>query len=298
MDPSYTLLFPQELPKYLGCEFVWGEKDIWDDVALIRLPIPRQVNELASKKELHDWLSRMLVCILYNGDFRPMPGRIDMPTNMVGFFRLLAYLHQVGFPAHWLGDFAQLLVSDNLITDAKPYLNDLPIKASYSRSFSNPAKVHLASWQAELEVIIASSRPALPFSLTLSPNYPTSNDIRIYTAKVQALSRTLTIWGPPPSPFTKTIGLIFYKPRKGITGEFLAGNVLQIMEGNPLIKDSEVQIMLSQERVDLPNGEVAWKMSRQWFDKMRAEGWSMVVYRDDTRSAGKSFLYCLCSKMG
>ncbi|KDR74060.1 hypothetical protein GALMADRAFT_269552 [Galerina marginata CBS 339.88] len=287
---SYTLLLPQDLPRILGCEIINPGRTAFDDIALQQLSLPRSLDQLASKKELHNWLAHLLLCTLCNGIPRHPPARIDLPNNLNAYLHVLVHLSRVGFPSHWIGDFLQSLVSNNLITDLQPYLGRTPIPKSEIRNRkSSPRKVNLEAWQAELQVMLALTIPALPFTVALPPDYPQFSDIQTFKATVRPIDlkkhRLANQWAVLVSGFTKTIGLMFYKPTKDIDADFLAQRISAIIEGDRDVRDAQVQILLSQESVDLRKGELSWKLSRAWNEKMKKEGWFLAAFRTDLRVA-------------
>ncbi|KAF8962201.1 hypothetical protein BDZ97DRAFT_1130396 [Flammula alnicola] len=278
---NYTLLHPRDLPRFLGGNLMDGNSSPFGDIVVTPLPLPRPLDELASKRELHAWLADLLLCILCNAPSLPSP-RIELPNNLTAFFQVLIHLHRVGFPAHWLGDFVQYIVSDNLVTDATPYLGLLPVPPNEPRKRKVARKVNLRVWQANIEVILASVQSALPFAVSLPQDYPTLQDIQTYKARVKPrdFSRD-PLRGPLSSPFIRSIGLLFYAPNPTFDAEQLASRISRLLEGDPDLRTMQVQIMLSQESVNLRTGEISWKMNQQWYKKMQREQWKMVVYRTD-----------------
>ncbi|KAF5319697.1 hypothetical protein D9619_008661 [Psilocybe cf. subviscida] len=280
---SHALLHPIDFPRFLGCEVIYTRMQTWDEMALKAMPLPRQIHRLASKKELHDWLARLLLCILRNGEYRGAPTRVPMPANLGMFFHLLVHLCRVGFPAHWIGDFVQALVSNTLLTDARPYVGQLPITSEYIQQKNPVIKVNLSPWRANLEVIVASTKASLPFAVSLPPEFPTFADIFLYSARITPA--LLMPWMDTFSEFTNTLGMILYKPHGAVNGDSIAWSIAHIIDGRSTIKGAEAQIILSLEQVNIAKGEVSWRMSKQWYDKMRSEVWTMVIYRDDSHAA-------------
>jgi len=245
---------------------------------------------LASKAQLHRWLSHILLCILCNGIPLSPPKRVDLPNNLNSFFGLLVHLSKVGFPSHWLGDFVQMVLSDRLVTVVKPYLGRLPIPPSEKLNVNAARRIHLDAWRAELEVILATVGPALPFFVEIPKEYPTFDEIRTYKAAVQPIDLQqhpyFRYWAPLSSPFVMTVGLLFYEPNQDFGAEDFAHQVSMILEGEPDISAAQKQIMLGADNIDLRKGEIRWKMSRMWYEKMKKEGWKVATYRTDLTIAG------------
>ncbi|KAF8878264.1 hypothetical protein CPB84DRAFT_1794242 [Gymnopilus junonius] len=265
-------------------------KNAFDDIALKRLPLPLPFDQLVRPKELHTWLAQLLLCILYNGRPHHPPHRVDLPGNLNTFLNTLVHLQRVGYPPHWIGDFLQFILSDNLVTDVQPYLGTTPIpKMEINRRTAVPRKVHLGAWQAELEVMLALTMPALPFAVSVPRVYPTLSDISTFKATVEPIDLSYHplahVWKVLISGVTKAIGLMFYRPTQGIDTTFLARQIPGIIEGERDVRHAQVQIMLSQESVDLLKGEISWKMSQSWYGKMKAEAWCMAAYRTDLKVA-------------
>ncbi|KDR74056.1 hypothetical protein GALMADRAFT_250787 [Galerina marginata CBS 339.88] len=283
---NYTLLRQDDLEKFLGCSLVVSDRSMFGSKqALLPASLPRPVSMLASKAALHKWLSHLLLCIVCNGIPLPPPRRVDLPNNLNAFFRLLVHLHRVGFPSHWIGEFVQMVVSDSLITNMNPYLGRLPIQKSAGNNTTASRKVYLNAWQAELELIFAISGPALPFFVAIPKHYPSLDDIHTYRATVKPIDlerrRFFPHWAPLSSPFVMTAGLIFYEPNENFGAELLAHQISFILEGDPDFTAVQKQIMLGVDHVDLSKGEVRWRMSKKWFEKLRKEKWEMAVYRTD-----------------
>ena len=255
-----------------------------------RLPLPLPQEQLASRSELHTWLAHLLLCILCNGSPRHPPHRIDLPGNLNTFLHVLVHLYRVGYPPHWIGDFLQYFISDTLVTDVQPYLGKTPIsKSEIGNRKPTARKVHLGAWRAELEVMLALTLPALPFAVLLTPGSPSFSDILAFKANVKPINLIrhplAPMWKVLIAGVTKAIGLVFFNPAKGWTADFLAGRIPDILEGG--LDDHDVQIMLAQDRVDLLTGEISWKMSRSWYERMKDEGWCMAAYRTDLKVAGE-----------
>lgn len=254
------------------------------------LPTPRPLEQLASKAQLHRWLSHILLCILCNGIPLSPPKRVDLPNNLNSFFRLLVHLSKVGFPSHWLGEFVQMMLFDRLVAVVKPYLGRLPIPPSEKVNINAARRIHLDAWRAELEVILATVGPALPFFVEVPKKYPTLDEIRTYRAVVQPINLRqhpyFRYWAPLSSPFVMTVGLLFYEPNQDFGAEDFAHQISMILEGEPDISAAQKQIMLGADNIDLQKGEIQWKMSRMWYEKMKKEGWKIAAYRTDLTISG------------
>ncbi|KIM41915.1 hypothetical protein M413DRAFT_71143 [Hebeloma cylindrosporum] len=291
---NYALLLPRDFPRILGCEVTNPHKSCFDDIALVRLPLPRPLDQLATKKELHTWLSQLLLATLRTPNSSPAPGRVDAPNNLTAFLHVLCHLHLVGFPSHWIGDFWQSVISNNFVTDVALYLGRLPVPSTEMNSRKPLRKVHLDAWVAELQVTMASAKLALPFSVALPSEWPSLEDIGTYKAPLLSSDLQLipghstSVMMSAGSPFIKATGLMFYQPSKEATIDKLASRVHAILEGEPRVRDVKVQILLGQEELDLRQGGiVSWKMSKSWFEKMKEEKWVLAAYRTDLSIPGE-----------
>lgn len=112
--------------------------------------------------------------------------KVEMPNNLVVFIRVLIDLHRVGCPSHWIGDFLQSILDNNLVTAATP-AERVPIPLSESTKKNALRKINLAPWRANLQVILAFAKEALPFSVALPQTYPAMTDINTYEATVVAI---------------------------------------------------------------------------------------------------------------
>ncbi|KAF9480633.1 hypothetical protein BDN70DRAFT_600662 [Pholiota conissans] len=288
---NYSLLTPDELPRVLGCQILNPDHDCFDDIVLEKLPLPRPLDKLASKKKLHTYLTHLLLCTLCSAKSKMPPARVDMPNNLNAFFHVLVHLHRVGFPSHWIGDFMQFVVSDTLVTDIKPYQGILPIPRAEIRNrfLSAPRKVHLNVWKVELQTIFAMLKATLPFAVTLPADYPSLNDIATYNAKVIPINlerhRNAFLWGPLMSPLMKAVGLMFYRPHKKFNSDALASRVPRLLEGNRDVQDVEMQIILGPKSLDMAKSEISWRMSKAWYEKMKSEKWVVAAYRTELHAA-------------
>ncbi|KDR74925.1 hypothetical protein GALMADRAFT_269119 [Galerina marginata CBS 339.88] len=286
---NYTLLLPQDLPRFLGCELICVRGMASDDIHLKTVSLPLSAERLASKAEVHRWLSHLLLCALCPSAPAPPPFRVDLPYNVVGFFHILNHLHWVGYPSHWLGDFVQMMVSDSLVTEMNPYDGVLPVPPTeFFNRKKAPRKVHLQAWSADVELILAQSLPALPYSVTLPKDFAGLGDVRTYKAIVRFLDLRqyprYSMWHSLSSPFCKTVGLMFYKPDVRIILEELVRGMGMLIEGDHKWKHVQVQFMQSVEGINILTGQVSWKMSKVRYTKMRSEGWKLAVYRTDIKT--------------
>ena len=149
----------------------------------LKTEYPLPLSKLATRKELTHWLSTQLISILVPGMIHePGPNRIRLANNPVAFFLLLLYLHSIGYPSHWLSEFLQSVLWNNLTTEAVR-AKELPVPLSHATAVVSARKVDLAPWVPEFEMILASTRVGLPFYVRLPPNFATTmEEIGTYEA--------------------------------------------------------------------------------------------------------------------
>ncbi|KAJ7327536.1 hypothetical protein DFH08DRAFT_940827 [Mycena albidolilacea] len=255
---NYSLLHPRDVPRFLGCETIRMD-GIMDLVTLGSKALPRPIAELATRAELTRWLTRVLLYTCVPGTPGMQVVRVRMPNNLVAFIRLLVHLHAVGYPAHWLAEFLQTVLSDTLVTDVVPYTGTFPIPLSDLGRSVPARRVRLDPWLAELENVLVAGKPKGP---EMGP--------RFVTAPVQ----------------DNVVDILLYKPSKTLTADALARLIPSILEGRTAEPPKGVLSLLSsQESVDLPMRKVIWRLSREKARQMRKEGWVMVVYRTDNHEA-------------
>ncbi|KII91875.1 hypothetical protein PLICRDRAFT_157310 [Plicaturopsis crispa FD-325 SS-3] len=280
---TYTLLRPEDVPRYLGCRL--DRKDgIWGLIVVGNNKLPRPASELASREELVSWLTRVFLYTIIPGTAGTGPFRARLPNNLVTFVNLLIHLHGVGFPAHWLAEFLQSILSDTLVTDIGPYTQKWPIPLSDMSRRVPRRKVRLDLWRAEFENILAVAHAGLPFSIPFPADFARSYaDIGLYEAVVKPTDREMpgTIFNPLPA-WDPVVCLLFYK--QSVDPRALVSSLPAILDGKQQPRAGDAFVLTAQEGVDLPGGKVSWRMSRSRTAKMRAEQWRMIVYRTDAQA--------------
>ncbi|TFK18604.1 hypothetical protein FA15DRAFT_760548 [Coprinopsis marcescibilis] len=280
---NYTYLNPKDAGRFFGTLIRDEHRGSLEEFNMSVVPRTTSFSSTVSKRKTCEYLSRMLLRAICCPRSNSSPRRVDEPTNLVSYFRLLAYLcEHAGCPTHWVGDFAQGIVNDSVVTDLMPYTGVLPIKEGAVPAKAPCArKVNLEPWQAELETILVTAKDALPFYISLPERYTSSlDDIKTYTAPVvlTAKNRIETNY------LTKTVTLVFYKSPDGARDSSvlqLANRIPDLIEKRSALgRDTQVQILTSQEDADVlaKKPYVSWKMSEGWFEKMRREGWCMFVF--------------------
>lgn len=282
---TYTLLLPEDIPRYLGCRVI-RMNAIIDILILGPLSLPRRLSELASREELTSWLTRVLLNIIQPGRSQAAPCKIRLPNNLVAFFGLLLHLHRVGFPGHWLADFLRSILSGNFVTDLDSYRGTYPIPPSELTRKVPRRYIRLDPWFAEFETVIAIANKGIPFSVFLPKGFAhNASDIGTFEALVRPARIFTNATYHDPSPFEPVTRLMFFKK-----GNRSAESVIRsVMEGKDVPPPGELHIVTAPEAVQYQK-RIVWKMSRKRVEKMRQEKWEMVAYRSDTYEMGGYYI--------
>ncbi|KAF9653241.1 hypothetical protein BDM02DRAFT_3125707 [Thelephora ganbajun] len=268
---TYTLLLSKDIPRFLGCRII-TKTPTFGILSLGRLKAeyPLPLSRLATRKELTHWLSTQLINILVPGMIRdPGPNRVRFANNTVAFFRLLLYLHSIGYPSHWLSEFLQSVLWNDLTTQAVR-AKEIPIPVSHATVSVNARKVDLAPWVPEFEMILACTRVGLPFHVWLPENFATtSEEIGTYEANYRWFA-SCRVLGSLFSPFDHAAMLVFWRSRSATYPK----------DVSQMITDSVSKKGRTTPRDDLV--VVRWKLAKKRVEKMKREGdWEMAIFRSD-----------------
>ena len=295
----YTFLRSEDVPRFLGCRII-TKTPAFGILSLGRLKTeyPLPLSKLAKRKELTHWLSTQLINILVPGMVRdPGPGRIRFANNPVAFLRLLLYLHSIGYPSHWLSEFLQTVLWNNLVTEAVG-AKELPIPVTHVRIFLEARKVDLAPWVPEFEMLFASTRVGLPFHVRFPEGFATkSEEIGTYEANYR-WSNSSRFLDPLFAPNDFAAMLVFWR----------SSSIMYPKDVSDLIKGSISEKGRATPRKDLMvlncleefgDGKVRWKLAKKRVEGMKREGdWEMAVFRSDGCIISKSFEAPLFSAAG
>ncbi|KAF9526017.1 hypothetical protein CPB83DRAFT_896481 [Crepidotus variabilis] len=289
---NYTMLLPRDLKQYLGVHTIKGQTTKMSDIqTLAPTKLPLSLASLPSREELHDWLGRLFLWLIYPGKPKHRPFLIMISFNLAAFTQLLVELNHIGYPSHWLADFLQSILHDTLQTNHTIYTGELPRPVSDLNKITRLHQVRLDPWQAELETILASTRHALPFALLLPEQFAsTPQDIGLFKAEPNpnmVFSNSSGLAQSDP-----VVYLLFYKSGADFNGEgiddFLGKTLPTLLDGNAKKPEpGSIHIITSVGSVDLKIPEVRWRMSKARVEKMKQEKWSLVVWRTDHYVASK-----------
>jgi hypothetical protein len=212
---------------------------------------------------------------------------VKLPNTLVVFVALLGELNNIGYPSHWLADFIQSLISDNIITDRLVYRETIPRPVSELSVKGVIHRIRVDPWLADLEAILTSSLDGLAFALQMPTGFATNPDeIGHYKASIDP-NMFYT------NPFMKfpvhdaVLALLFYKDVKTLdaratkTLNSFFESIPSIIDGQTTPPSGSFHILTSIDSIDLKKGEVRWRISQTRMAKMRRERWSMVAWRTD-----------------
>ncbi|KAJ7068905.1 hypothetical protein B0H15DRAFT_139954 [Mycena belliarum] len=282
---TYTLLTSADVPKYLGCKFV--SKDAISGLVILRkqtLPLP--LHGLASRPELVTWLTRVLLYTVIPASSHEGQFRARLPNNLVAFVSLLIHLRGVGYPAHWIGEFLQTVLSGSLVTEIAPYAGKWPIPVSDMARRVPARAVRLDPWTAELETILALAHEAMPFYVPVPDDFALHHsDIATFEARVQESSYWMgammgTMVNPMPV-VDPVVCLLFYRPLPGVAADDLVPMLPRILNGARTPAPGTLCVLTAQEVVAVPI--LRWRLSKARVARMVSEGWMMVAYRTDVQ---------------
>ncbi|KAJ6617025.1 hypothetical protein B0H10DRAFT_1914787 [Mycena sp. CBHHK59/15] len=281
---TYTLLKSADLPKYLGCRVI-NQDAVQGLMILGRQKLPLPLTKLASRVELVTWLSRVLIYTVLPSSSGTGSFRARLPNNLVAFVSLLIHLRGVGYPAHWLADFLQAVLSGTLVTDISPYTAKWPIPVSDTARRVPARQVRLDPWCAELESILAVAYQGIPFSVSLPADYATQYaDIAMFEATVEYASDFMgTLMGTMVNPIPvedPIVCLLFYKPGS-LSADEMVTALPKVLDGGRFPAPGTVCVLTAQEKVDVPI--IRWRLSKARVERMREKGWVMAAYRTDVQ---------------
>jgi hypothetical protein len=199
---------------------------------------------------------------------------------------LLLYLHSIGYPSHWLSEFLQSVICNDLKTEAV-LARELPIPLSHATAVVSARKVDLAPWVPEFEMILASARVGLPFHIRLPANFATtSEEIGTYEANYRwSSSSCLT----PLVLCDHVAMLVFWRSISimypGDVAELIMGSV-----GKNGRVDPRNDLVVVNCLEELRDGKVRWKLAKERVEKMKREGgWVLAIFGSDVCTIGEFF---------
>lgn len=273
-------------------------KAVQDSLTLGAVPHPLPLTSLASREQLHSWLSRLLLALIYPGKAKPRPNTVKLPDNLVAFIKLLYELRHIGYPSHWLSDFLHAVLNGTLQVDHPVYREETPRPISDIYKRVAPYHARLDPWYAELEMILASTWHCLPFATQFPDGFATSADeVGVFKANPVTNMQYMTMLSFPRND--SVFCLLFYKPMEsGLQSDnslqsFLS-DLPSVIGGQARPPPGTFHIFTTLESLDLNVPVVHWKMSKKLAAKMRRERWVSVLWRTDFYVVGEYFTRYLC----
>ncbi|KAK0206934.1 hypothetical protein DFS33DRAFT_1317984 [Desarmillaria ectypa] len=285
---NYTLLTGNEFARFFGCHIVASGP--WDAIEFSAKPLPRPLSTLATREELVVWLTRVFITTILPPEppnpCKELLCRVRYPNNLVAFFGLLIRLPAIGYPPHWISEYLNTLLADNLITDLVPYRGKFPIPLSEPARRPSCRRVNLNPWLAEFETITALSYEALPFPVSLRLR---RDNINTYEAPL-----SIKDFGPLTlmekyGNYDPVFSLVFYK--RGTSVE----SMIQRMSRDTMVNifekghgKGEIYVLSALDQFGITKGGVRWKMGKERVVNMKEEKWAFVAYRLDCHEISSS----------
>ncbi|PGH27060.1 hypothetical protein AJ80_01246 [Polytolypa hystricis UAMH7299] len=146
----------------------------------------RALYSLASEDELATWLCAVFFKIVIPPlRSRPSPMVVESPLNLATFLRLLAYLHDVGYPKQWLGMALATILENNETENIT--LPDTKLQRLRDDEYTNSnVLLSAAPYTAELSTLTVLYQRLLPFAV-ITPNLTAPHNIYEYTVTFPSL---------------------------------------------------------------------------------------------------------------
>ncbi|VDB92191.1 unnamed protein product [Peniophora sp. CBMAI 1063] len=283
---TYALLNPRELSAYLNCAvrelraFEGVEKIGWNSEE-------RKIkfDALPPREDLARWLTRLLMNIVWPVDLSQpqkmtlMGSGVRHTMNLNAFVALLLHLPTIGYPAHWISDFTQSLLSNNVWSDMDFFAGPLPVPTDYykSKRVAN-RRLWVAPWVTELSTILSLAAPILPFPLPLVSN---TDAIAFFEANPRMTQMMLERMYEMAANDTPNMHLMFLHPSAMLHHAKYIGNIRAVLDGSDRPPAGQLAILTSPEQVDCMGNVVRWRMRVKDYKKMYDEKWTLILYRFD-----------------
>lgn len=267
----------------------WEERDLqlsdytwWTASPEERLPVSQRLSRPAVRRFLHGHLLK--ICLPAP---RPKGEQelVHAPLNVTALFRLVARLHAIGYPAHWLSEVLAEVFGGALAnaTVRAPRQKTMDVQALNQ---AHPAlSTSVRPWSAELTTLGALWRALLPFGLLLPGNalLPSPDRVRKYQVVFPAyeddfLSRphfVLVFWNAE-------LGLGEEDPPRVIRRALLDDEHGDRSEKARRIREAGLHVLTTFKWVTATRTASFWLRS-DVVETMRQQGrWKAYVWRSDT----------------
>ncbi|KAK7056830.1 hypothetical protein VNI00_002547 [Paramarasmius palmivorus] len=239
-------------------------------------PIPFE--QLPPREDLKVWLTRILLSIITPGTASTDNRRLIYPHTLAIFIWLLLRLQKLGYPSHWLSEYLQSVIDDDLTSRVVPHLGARPSRGT---RLGPNRHLNLHPWRLELETILALAYEALPFPIQLPNDFALDHTaIASYEAPVPAFNEhTLQMaCGYDPSFF-----LVFFKVGNEARLTNTEAPLSELLEGRLNIPKEEVYVISAVDRLSIETPTLRWRMSKLRVQAMQREKWKLMLYRQDVK---------------
>jgi hypothetical protein len=254
-------------------------------------PNPRHVfSALFPRKPFTKWFYAMFfkLAIPLGHDVVAHMKIIYSPLNLTILFRLIAQLHRLGYPAHWLSEPLQNIIENKIVTTCRPPRKK-PMRAADVKREYPEKKLCSAPFALEMATLAQLFQPLLPFLLT-SPNVTSLNSIYKYMFSLPDYNN----FHPQPSCLT----LVFIEDNSMLPiaksgNRSLSTNLRELLdpswgdEVDGKVKGAIFEAFREQGLAvwssftwDAKNKEASVWMPES-FVEMVSEGWMVGIYRTD-----------------
>jgi hypothetical protein len=251
-------------------------------------------NDLWDRSKLEKWLYQLFMktVLPINRPKRDFE-LIYSPMNATFYFRLLSILHSRGYPAHWLSTILSTILTNTVVTSARPP-RSYPLKIKEAATDFALQKIDLEPFLAEFRTLTALWITELPFGIITPPNVlPSVSRIRQYALTFQQAD--LTHYSIHTDGRVPVFILVVWNQRV-IPGDkaFAAqpGDLRSILLSDERGRKDEISIKLRKEGLvvlqtwswdDKASSAKFWMVERVvqgW--ESRDEDWRAAIWRDDS----------------
>ncbi|EGG07424.1 uncharacterized protein MELLADRAFT_85823 [Melampsora larici-populina 98AG31] len=141
--------------------------------------------QLMPQAKLLHWLYThfLKICLPYPRKSTTDPGLIYAPLNMTAFLRLLEHVSELGYPAHWISNLIDSILSGKIITTARPPPRQVLTPQDVDTVY--PARAFCTTpWILEFATLAGLWRTILRAGLVVSSAVPRSGDVVQYIVKI------------------------------------------------------------------------------------------------------------------
>ena len=118
------------------------------------------------------------------------------PLNATVIFRILIHLQHLGYPSHWLSDFLDCILSNYVVTSARPPRTS-PLTIAETKKDRPVKKMSVAPFVLEMTTLLLMFEPILPFTV-MTKDLPPPSAVHEYIVTVPRSKR-----GLPPMAFER-----------------------------------------------------------------------------------------------